>query len=107
MTLNIQRSFDEAKNSWSMILSGELDISSAPAFREALNQAYLERKADIVLYFDQLAYIDSTGLGVIIGALGRMKENENGITIENPGAGITKLLRITKLDTLLCPQLCE
>lgn len=107
MTLNIQRSFDDATNSWNMSLSGELDIANASAFREALNQAYQEKRTDIVLHFDQLSYIDSTGLGVIIGALGRMKENDNGITIENPGASITKLLRITKLDVLLCPQLCE
>lgn len=107
MTLNMQRSFDEVKNSWRINLSGELDISSAPAFREALNKAYREKKVDIVLDFENLSYIDSTGLGVIIGALGRMKETDKGITIENPGAGITKLLRITKLDVLLCPQICE
>ncbi len=107
MTLNIQRSFDDDKHSWDIILTGELDISSAPAFREALNEAYREKRADIVLHFDELSYIDSTGLGVIIGALGRMRENHNEITIRNPGVGISKLLRITKLDSLLCPQLCE
>lgn len=107
MTLSIQRSFDDGTNSWNVTLSGELDIANAPEFREVLNEAYQEKRADIVLHFDRLDYIDSTGLGVIIGALGRMKENNNGITIINPGAGISKLLRITRLDRLLCPQLYE
>ncbi|HZK02209.1 MAG TPA: STAS domain-containing protein [Anaerovoracaceae bacterium] len=107
MTLQIQRYFDEEKGMWNITTQGDLDISSAPALRTALNDAYQEKKANIILHFDHLRYIDSTGLGVIIGAYGRMRENGNNIALCNPKDNIRKLLRITNLDRLLCPELCE
>lgn len=107
MTLQIRRSFDNKKSEWNISLEGELDISTAPDFRTALNDAYLEEKTDIILNFDHLKYIDSTGLGVIIGAYGRMREGGNNIILCNPNSNIEKLLRITNLDKLLCPELCE
>ncbi|GAB1475957.1 STAS domain-containing protein [Bacillota bacterium] len=107
MTLQIQRSFDKERGLWNISPEGDLDISTATELRTALNDAYQAEKANIILNFDRLHYIDSTGLGVIIGAYGRMKENGNYITLQNPKDNIKKLLRITSLDRLLCPELCE
>ncbi len=107
MTLQIRKSFDKEKGLWNITPEGDLDISSAPELRMALNDSYQEEKANIILHFDRLQYIDSTGLGVIIGAYGRMKENGNDISLQNPKENIKKLLRITNLDRLLCPELCE
>ncbi len=107
MTLQIHSNFDKKKGLWNITPEGDLDISTAPALRAVLKDAYLEEKANIILHFDQLKYIDSTGLGVIIGAYGRMKENGNSIALCNPRDNILKLLRITNLDRLLCPELCE
>jgi len=107
MTLQIQKDFDKKRGLWNITTEGELDISTAPALRAALKDAYQEQKANIILHFDQLKYIDSTGLGVIIGAYGRMRENGDNIALCNPKDNILKLLRITNLDRLLCPELCE
>lgn len=107
MTLQVQRSFDNEKELWNISPEGDVDISTASALRIALDEAYQEKKANIILHFDELKYMDSTGLGVIIGAYGRMKENGNSITLRNPRANIMKLLRITNLDRLLCPEICE
>ncbi len=107
MTLQIQRSFDQEKGRWNITPKGDVDISTAPVLRTALDEAYREAKANVVLHFDQLNYMDSTGLGVIIGAYGRMKEGGNDIILQNPRDNIKKLLRITNLDRLLCPELCE
>lgn len=107
MTLQIQRSFNQQECLWNITPQGDVDISTAPMLRSALNEAYREEKANILLHFDQLTYMDSTGLGVIIGAYGRMKEGGNQIILSNPRDNIKKLLRITNLDRLLCPELCE
>jgi anti-sigma B factor antagonist len=107
MTLQIQRSFDQNKKQWDIVPKGEVDISTATIFRSALEEAYKEEKGNIVLHFDQLRYMDSTGLGVIIGAYSRMKDNGDYIVLRNPRENIQKLLRITNLDKLLCPELCE
>jgi len=104
MSLQIQSSYDEKRNKWDLKAKGEVDISTAPQLRECLDGAYKEKKADILLDLDDLTYIDSTGLGVIIGAFGRMQKTNNRITLVNPKGNIKKLLSVTNLDKILCPE---
>lgn len=107
MTLQIQRSFDQEEKLWNIVPQGEVDISTAAVLRSAINDSYKEAQGNIILHFDQLRYMDSTGLGVIIGAYGRIKENGHHITLRNPQDNIRKLLRITNLDRILCPEICK
>ena len=105
MSLQIESSYNRALEQWDLTAKGEVDISTAPKLREFLDGAYQEIKADIFLHLDDLNYIDSTGLGVIIGAFGRMQANENRITLINPKDNIRKLLSITSLDRILCSEI--
>jgi len=105
MSLQIESSFNTDLEQWDLTAKGEVDISTAPKLREFLDSAYHEIKADIFLHLDDLNYIDSTGLGVIIGAFGRMQANENRITLINPKDNIRKLLSITSLDRILCSEI--
>lgn len=100
MNLKISSIFDEQNNRWNVSLAGEIDILSAPKLKEELAFLYEKKQADILLKFDDLNYIDSTGLGVIIGTYGKMKEKGNNISISNPKANILKLLNITNLDKI-------
>ncbi|NLY71829.1 MAG: STAS domain-containing protein [Clostridiales bacterium] len=104
MTLHIQKSFDPQKGLWEIVPQGEIDISTAPVLRSCLDEAFNEEKGHIVLDFDQLRYMDSTGLGVIIGAYSRMKEKGYRIVLKNPRKNILKLLQITNLDRILCAE---
>jgi anti-sigma B factor antagonist len=45
-----------------------------------------------------LEYIDSTGLGILIGALKRLKQEDKDIIISNIRPNVGKLLKITGLD---------
>ncbi|MDD2484315.1 MAG: STAS domain-containing protein [Eubacteriales bacterium] len=107
MALQIQKSFDQEENQWNIFPAGEVDIATAPAFRVALDEAFREKPGNMTLHFDDLGYMDSTGLGVIIGAYGRMKENGYRIVLSNPQENIQKLLHITSLDKIFCPDNCE
>ncbi len=102
MSLQLQSSYNNELDQWELTAKGEVDISTAPQLRKYLDGAYQEKKADILLLLDELNYIDSTGLGVIIGAFGRMQESENRIKLVNPRDNIKKLLSITSLDRILC-----
>lgn len=105
MSLQMKSSYNEKLEQWELIAKGEVDISTAPQLRESLDGAYQEIKADILLRLDELNYIDSTGLGVIIGAYGRMQETDNRIKLINPKDNIKKLLNITSLDRILCSEI--
>lgn len=104
MSLQLQSSFNKELEQWELTAKGEVDISTAPQLREYLDGVYQQIKADIQLHLDDLTYIDSTGLGVIIGAFGRMQETNNRITLVNPKGNIKKLLSITSLDRILCSE---
>lgn len=107
MTLAIQRSFDTAGKRWDIRPEGDVDISNAVQLRAAMDDAFREQTGDILLHLGDLRYMDSTGLGVIIGAYGRLKEQGHALALTEPRDNIRKLLRITGLDKLLCPELCE
>lgn len=101
MSLSINKSFDEADQSWGIKISGEVDISNADEFRNELNEAYEQEAADLKINLSGLSYIDSTGLGVIIGIFGKVKEDGHTISLVEPRDNVKKLLRITNLDKVL------
>lgn len=105
MSLQMQSKYNEELEKWDLTVEGEIDISTAPEFRELLDRSYQEKEVDILLHLDELSYIDSTGLGVIIGAYGRMQKKQNRITLLNPKDNVKKLLSITSLDKILCSEI--
>ncbi|MDR2162404.1 MAG: STAS domain-containing protein [Clostridiales Family XIII bacterium] len=104
MSLSINGNYDEQKKRWSFDLIGEIDISNAHQLRKQLEAAYDVHPSDIYLDLDKLNYIDSTGLGVIIGVYGAIRGNEHKTVILNPKDNVKKLLRITSLDKVLIEQ---
>ncbi|MDR2156183.1 MAG: STAS domain-containing protein [Clostridiales Family XIII bacterium] len=104
MSFAINGGFHEADHLWQFGLSGEIDISNASQLKTRLESAYSETPADIVLDLGNLNYIDSTGLGVIIGVYGGIKENGHRIILREPKENVKKLLRITSLDKVLCGE---
>jgi anti-sigma B factor antagonist len=81
-----------------IVLTGEIDIYSAPDFKEQLYRIIGEGRQSVILECEELSYIDSMGLGILVGALKRLKEQERDIVVRNPKSNIRKLLRITGLD---------
>lgn len=79
-------------------LSGEIDIYSAPDFKDSLFNVIGDGKEDAVLDCTNLSYIDSMGLGILVAALKRLKQNDFNIYIRNPKPNIRKLFKITGLE---------
>ena len=100
MALNIKSNYNEEDGRWILETIGDIDIASSKALKEVLVNKFEEKAQDIILDFTQLDYIDSTGLGIIIGAYGRMKESGKKLTIIHPKESIKRLLTITGLDKI-------
>jgi anti-sigma B factor antagonist len=104
MSLSISGNFNESEDLWLFKLSGEIDISNAHQLKQQLEAAYLQRPANIAIDLGSLNYIDSTGLGVLIGMHGTMRVNAHKILLRQPKENVKKLLRITSLDKVLCDE---
>ena len=81
-----------------IFLLGEIDISTATEFKSNLYDIVGDGENDIALYCDGLSYIDSTGLGILVGALKRVKNHQKSVYIYQLRENILKLFRITGLD---------
>lgn len=82
-------------------ISGEVDIYTAQRFKERLyNIVENNTDKDLLIDCGELDYIDSTGLGILVGALKKARLNGRNIQLENTKDNIRKLFVITGLDRL-------
>ncbi len=81
-------------------ISGEIDIYTAQQFKDRLYQIVDGSENDVAVDCSNLNYIDSTGLGIFVGALKKSKLNGRNISIINMKDNIKKLFVITGLDKL-------
>lgn len=100
MSLNINTEYKKEENIWLMEVIGEIDIYTANKLKETFINILNEHSTDIKINCEGLEYIDSTGLGVFIGALKRLKQENKNIIIKNPRPNISKLLNITGLNKI-------
>ncbi len=100
MSLKIKKTFEENPGVWKMELKGEIDIYTAAELKSTFQEMFEQRKEPVEIDLQNLEYIDSTGLGVLIGALKRLKEEEKQITLFHVKPNILKLLNITGLNKI-------
>ncbi len=79
-------------------ISGEIDLFAAPDFKTRLYEAVGDGEVDVILNCSQLEYIDSTGLGILLGALKKVRQNNHHVYIKNLKENVRKLFKITGLD---------
>ena len=89
---------NQTKDKLEIALSGEIDIASAPEFKTKLYALIGDGKKDIILFCNGLKYIDSTGLGILVGALKMVKLHQRNVYIYQLRDIIKKLFHITGLD---------
>jgi anti-sigma B factor antagonist len=100
VSLKINTILNEEEDLWIVDVIGEIDIYTANKLKETLVQILNEHSASIKINCLELDYIDSTGLGVLIGALKRLKQENKNIIISNAKPNISKLLSITGLNKI-------
>ena len=100
MSLNIEVKFDEKENKWVFFPEGEIDIYTSPKFKEEILKYFNSKETDILINWENLNYVDSTGLGALISILKKLKDNEHKIYLSNIKSNIRKIFDITELDKL-------
>lgn len=76
---------------------GEIDLHTAPDLRTCLADLVLQGRVEIVVDLTALDFIDSSGLGVLVGALNRARAAGGTVDLVIARESITKLFRITGL----------
>ncbi len=100
MSININSKLDIQNNFWDISLEGELDVSTADKLKEHLHTLVKKEIVDMKINLTNLDYIDSTGLGVMIGVLKELKISDKEIYIIDPKSNVKKIFTITGLDKI-------
>ena len=82
-------------------LAGEVDLYTAPRFREVLFQAIEGGGAVVVVDLTGVSFVDSTALGVLVSGGRRLEQAAGRLAIGCPDKRIRRILEITGLDTVL------
>jgi anti-sigma B factor antagonist len=79
-------------------VTGSLDLESRDALREAGHAALADAAANaLVLDLAGVGFIDSTGIGAIVGLAGDAADIGRGFSLRNPSPRVTRILTVTGL----------
>ena len=98
MEILIDSSFDDAKNSWQVKITGEVDLFNSAQMKQKLLSLIDQKPANLIIDCSSLEYIDSTALGALVGVLKNTKSYGCDISLINVKPNIEKLFKITNLD---------
>lgn len=78
-------------------VTGEIDVYTAPALREELSRLVDGEHTNLVVDLTQVSFMDSTGLGVLVGALKKVRTLGGDLQLVITQEKILKVFRITAL----------
>lgn len=73
---------------------------SAEFFSSALENVLKNESTNVIIDFTKIDYIDSTGIGELVGYLGKFTTQNRKLILVNPSERIQKLLKLAKLDAV-------
>jgi anti-sigma B factor antagonist len=96
--MELDVSIDRGPTACIATVKGEVDVYTSPLLKRRLVDAADGECTTLIVVLDGVGFIDSSGLGVLVGALRRMKERDGDLRIVCTREPVLKILRITGLD---------
>jgi anti-sigma B factor antagonist len=78
--------------------SGEIDVYTAPQLREHVIKLLADGARHITADLREVDFLDSTGLGALVGSLKRLREQDGSLTLVTAADKILTIFRLTGLD---------
>ena len=85
-------------NTYVISLAGEVDLYTAPEFKQQLLEVIAQGGKDVIVDFADTTFIDSTTLGVLVSGVKRLRSNDGQLSLVCSDRNITKIFEITGLD---------
>jgi anti-sigma B factor antagonist len=82
-------------------VAGEIDLFTAPELKNAITDGIDAGSEKVVIDLSKTTFLDSTALGVLLGAVKRLRANDGSLAIVNSDENIAKTFEITGLDQIL------
>ncbi len=79
-------------------LTGEVDVFSAPRLREKIIELVNQGHRLLVIDLDAVDFLDSTGLGVLVGGLKRLRSHDGEMSVVCNQPRVLRVFELTRLD---------
>lgn len=98
MEMDLQINVRKAEGVPVIELAGEVDAYTSARFRESMVELIENGAVNLVINMENVDYIDSSGLGALVGGLKRASEREGHILIVCSNPQVRKVFEITGLE---------
>ncbi|GAF64714.1 anti sigma b factor antagonist RsbV [Bacillus sp. TS-2] len=99
--MNLEIRLEQDKNEALVYLDGEIDAFTAPKLRDSLFPLVETKDTEVVVNLSGVNYIDSTGLGVFVGAFKATHSHESKLQLTAVNERVYRLFSITGLDEVI------
>ena len=84
-----------------LTLEGELDAHSGPALRESIIESFAEGTSRLIVDMSAVPFIDSVGVGILVGAMKRAREIEGNLSVVCDRSNILRIFVFSVTRQLL------
>lgn len=99
--MNLEITLTEEGNQSIIALAGEIDAYTVTNLKETFDSVTKKEGQEVIVDLEHVTYMDSTGLGVFIGALKSAKESDSELKLVNIQNRVYRLFQITGLDEIM------
>ena len=85
-------------------VTGEVDVYTAPLLREQMRELVAKGAVHLIADLSLVDFLDSTGLGALIGGLRRLREADGSLTLVISTPRILRIFQITGLTKAFAAQ---
>jgi anti-sigma B factor antagonist len=85
-------------------LTGEIDVYSAPMLRDQIRELSAKGAVHLIADLSRVDFLDSTGLGALVGGLKRLREAGGSLTLVISTPRILRIFQVTGLTKALAAQ---
>lgn len=85
-----------------VLIEGEVDHHTSKLLKESMDSKFImEPVKNMIIDLSKVTFMDSAGIGLIMGRMKRVSSVGGKLSIRNPKPEITKILKMSKVDNLI------
>ena len=95
--VDLTLSTNEVGGATIIAVGGEIDVYTAPKLRDKITELVADGVYDIIVDMEAVEFLDSTGLGVLVGGLKKVRAHDGSLELICTQDRLLKIFRITGL----------
>ena len=98
---NFEFAVREKNGRATLVLRGDLDAYTGQRFNECVQAAVTATKGDVTMDMREVAFVDSSGIAILVAAAKSLRERGNSLVLQSPPRMLQKVLEMTGVTKLV------